>query len=114
MAEILQLELAVRRKEMGEVERSQIACRIVEKHVFGAGIGGIDSAIFRTRMPFVDGRVVLSTGIRTNPGSPSDLIPEVPRLDGLGDFAVDPSFQLPIAVRLQGRKKTVGNPHTIV
>src|ERR1043166_615854 len=114
MTEILQLELAVGRKEMGEVEGSQIACRIVEKHVFRAWIGGIDSAIFRTRMPFVDGGVVLRTGIRTNPGSPSDLIPELPRLDGLGNFAVDPPFELPIAVLLQGSKKTIWNPHAIV
>jgi hypothetical protein len=60
-------------------------------------------------VPFVDGRVVLRPGIRTNPRGPSDLIPEVPRLDGLGDFAVDPSLELPIAVRLQRGKKTVGN-----
>jgi hypothetical protein len=65
-------------------------------------------------MPFVDGGVVLRTGIRANPGGPSDLIPEVPRLDGLGDLAVDPSLELPIAVRLQRRKKIVGNAHTVV
>ena len=114
MAEILQLELPVCREKLGEVERSQIARRIVKEHVFGTRIGGIDTAILWTGVPFVDGGVILRTGIRANPGGPSNLIPEVPRLDSLGDFAVDPSRELPIAVRLQRRKKIVGNAHAIV
>ena len=100
MAEILQLELGVGRKELTEIERGQVTCRIVEEHVFRARIGGIDTAIRRTGMPFVDGGVVLRTGIRANPGGPCDLIPEVPCLEGLGNFAIDPTLQLPIAIRL--------------
>ena len=114
MAEVLQLELAVGREKSGEVERCQIARRIVEKHVFGTRIGGIDTAVFRTGMPFVDGGVVLRAGVRANPGSPSNLIPEIPRLNGLGDFAVDPSLELPIAIRLQHRKEIIGNAYAIV
>ena len=114
MTEILQLKLGVGRKEMSEVERSQVACRIVEKHVFRTGIGGIDTTILRTGVPFVDCRVVLRAWIGTDPGSPGDLVPEFAGLDGLSDFAVCAALHRPVSILLQSFEEAVRDPHAVV
>ena len=96
----------LRRKKLRQIERGEIAGRIVEKHVFRTGVRCVDPAVFRAGMPLIDGRVVLRPRIGTNPGRPSDPVPQIPRLDGLADFPVDSTFELPIAVCLQARQKT--------
>ena len=99
MAEMLQFKLAFRSKKLREIERGEIAGRIVEEHVFRAGIRCIDAPILRTGMPLIDRRIVLRAWIGANPGGPSNPVPEIPCLDGFGDFAVDSSLELPIPVR---------------
>ena len=114
VAERFQVELPLDIEKLGEVERRQVAGRIVEEHVFGTGIGGVDPAVFRARVPFVDGRIVLRAGIGADPGRPGDLVPEVARLDRFADLAVDPAPQFPIAVPFQHVKEPVGNTHAVV
>src|SRR5690349_24850150 len=114
MAEVLQLEFAFWSKKLCQIQRGQVAGRVVQKHVLRARIRRIDATILLTSMPLVDRRVVLRARIGANPCGPGDTVPEVPCLDGLGNFAVDSALELPIAVRFKRRKKIVGDPDAVV
>ena len=79
-----------------------------------ARIGGVDAAVLRAGVPFVDGRVVLRSGIGADPCSPSDLVPELARLDLLDHFAVHPPGERPFAVFFKRLEKAVGDTDTVV
>ena len=74
--------------EFHQVQDGEVAGGIVQEHVFGAGVGGVDAARFRAGVPFVDGGVVLHAGIGTFPGGFGDLVPEVAGPNRLVDPAV--------------------------
>ncbi len=74
--------------ELQQVQRREIARRVVEEHVFRARVRRADRAGRRAGVPVVDGRVELNAGIGACPGGVTDLVPEVLRLDGFGDLAV--------------------------
>ncbi len=65
-------------------------------------------------MPLVDGSVVLSARIGANPRGPGDAVPEITRLDSFGNFPVDPSLELPIAICFQDGEKLIGNAHAVI
>lgn len=114
MAKMLQFELPVCGVKFCEIERGEITSRIIQKHVFGTGVRCVDAAVLRTRMPLIDDGIVLSPRIGTNPGRPSDPVPQLPRLDGLTDFPVRSAFEMPIAVCFERGKKLIGNPDAVV
>ena len=62
--------------EAEQVQRGEIASGIVEEEVFAARVAGVDPAIVRAGVPFVDGGVVLNAGISAAPGSEGNLVPE--------------------------------------
>src|ERR1700733_7701909 len=76
-----------RGNELEQVEAGQVAGRVVEEHVLGARIGGIDAARVLGRVPLVDGGVVLHARIAALPGSLSNFPHEVASLVNLGRFA---------------------------
>src|SRR3546814_9994603 len=59
-----------------EVQRGQVAGRVVEEHVLRAGIGAVDAAGGGAGVPLVDGGVVLHAGIGAGPGGVGDLVPQ--------------------------------------
>src|ERR1700726_5026451 len=73
--------------ELEQVEAGQVARRVIEEHVLGAWVRGIDAARVLGGMPLVDGGVVLHAGVAALPGSFGDLAHEVASLEYLGWFA---------------------------
>ena len=69
-----------------QVDRGEIARRVVEEHVFRARIAGADRSGRRAGVPVVHGGVELQAGIGAGPGRVADLLPQVARLHGLGDL----------------------------
>ena len=100
--------------ERHQVERGQIAGRVVEKHVFRARIGRPDGSRLRAGVPVVDRRVELDAGVGGRPGGVADLFPELARLERLDGLVGDAGFQIPIAILEHGTQKLVRHPHRVV
>ena len=62
-----------------QVERGQVAGRVVEEHVLGAGVGGADLAAAGAGVPVVDRGVVLHARIGGSPRGVADLVPQLAR-----------------------------------
>jgi hypothetical protein len=62
-AELLHVEAAVGVDELHQVEAREIARRVVEEHVLGAGIARVDAPRRLDRIPAIDRRVVLDARI---------------------------------------------------
>src|SRR3546814_14522603 len=67
----LDVEVSGAAAEGHEVQRGQIAGRVVEGHVLRAGIGAVDAGGGGAGGPLVDGGVVLHAGIGAGPGGGS-------------------------------------------
>src|SRR5687768_5502767 len=104
MAEGLDVELAsLHVEELEQIERRQVAGRVVEEHVFGAGVAGVDAPGLGAGVPVVDRGVELKTRIGALPGRFRDLSPQVARLDGLADLRwVGPPTEMPVFVAVDG------------
>ena len=100
--------------ELQQVERGEIAGGVVEEHVFRARIAGADRAGRRAGVPVVDRRVILQAGVGGGPGGVADAVPQLARLQGLGDLMVGAARQGPVGVLLDRREELVGHPHRIV
>ena len=57
-----------------QVDARQIAGAVVHKHVFRAGVAGVDPPAGGTSVPAVDGGVKLDAGIAANPGGLGNLL----------------------------------------
>ena len=66
--------------ERQQVQRGEIAGRVVQEHVFRARIGRADFARGRAGVPVVDRGVELQAGIGAGPGGVADLLPQLARL----------------------------------
>ncbi len=71
------------RAERQQVERGEVARRVVEEHVLRARVRSPDRTRLRARVPVVDGGVELDAGIGRGPGGMADLLPQVARLERL-------------------------------
>ncbi len=111
----LDLEAAGRLVAEGEqVQRRQIAGRIVEEHVFRARIAGADFARGGAGVPVVDRGVVLQARIGRGPGGMADLLPQRAGIERLCDLAVLAIGEVPFAVGLDRLEEAVGDAHRIV
>ena len=80
------VELAAGGEELQQVEAGEVAGGVVEEHVLGAGVGGVDAGGVLAGVPLVDGGVVLHAGVAALPGGLGELVHEVAGavfLDGL-------------------------------
>ena len=68
--------------ERHQVEAREVARRVVEEHVLGARIAGVDAPVGRAGVPLVDRRVVLDARVGAGPRGVRDLVPERARRDG--------------------------------
>src|SRR3546814_3319840 len=100
MPETIDVEFAALRQEGAKVERGQIAGRVVEEHVLRAGIRSVDAPRCRAGVPLVDGRVELQAGVGAGPGGQADAIPQVARLDLLGDRSEEQTSELQSLMRI--------------
>ncbi len=114
MLKRLDIEAFVGAAESHQVEGREITRRVVEEHIFRAGIGGVDPAILRAGVPIIDGSVILQPRIGRLPRSFADLIPQIARLDGFRDFSVGAASQVPIAVPQDRFDEIIGNADGII
>ena len=101
--------------EREQVHRGEIARGVVEEHVFRARIAGADRPRGRAGVPVVHGGVVLQAGIGAGPRGVADLLPQIARLDRLGDLAgLGAPEQIPVGVGLDRLEELVGDAHRVV
>ena len=82
------VELAVVLDELHQVDRRQVAGRVVQEHVLRARVAGVDASRVRAGVPLVDGGVELHAGIAAHPGAFGDRAHQVAGLVGVDHLAV--------------------------
>ena len=97
-----------------QVQRGEVARRVVEEHVFRARIGGADRTRGRAGVPVIDRGVILQAGIGRGPGGVADFFPQIARLQRLRDLAVLAIGQVPGAVVFDRAQEVVGDAHRVV
>src|SRR6202012_1628637 len=75
--EVVDVEASVGEAEFHQVDRGQVAGRVVEVHVLAARVGGVDVARLGAGVPAVDRGVVLDARVGAAPGGVGDLVPTV-------------------------------------
>ena len=110
---ILRLKHAILVKGQ-QVHRGKVAGSIVQKHVFRTGVRPPDRTIFRAGMPGIDRVVILDTRIGTGPCGMPHLIPQIARLQGLGDLAILAVEQFPIAIGGDSLEERIGDADRVV
>src|SRR5579875_1270633 len=110
--------------ELEQIERSQVARRVVEKHVFRARVRGTDAAVRWTSVPFIDGGIELHSRISARPGSEGDLVPKIAGPHGFGRYG-RPAFlarlfffgtpiQMPRTILLYRFHKLIRDAHRVI
>ena len=97
-----------------QVERSKIARRVIEVHVFTAGVAAVDAAGVGGGVPVVDRGVELDTWVGAFPRSFCDLAEQCPCFDCGNRVAVDTADEIPIGVINDSIHKLVGDPNRVV
>ena len=111
----LDVELAVGADELHEVERGEVARRVVEEHVLGARVGRVDPVRVGRGVPLVDGRVVLDARVAAQVGGLGHLAEDVAGLVGVHDFVRgDDRVGLPLPVVDDGLHELVGHADRVV
>ena len=90
-----------------QVHRREIACGVIEEHVFRARIGRVDPARRGAGVPIVHRGVEVQARIRRGPGGIADLLPEVAGLKGLDDLAILAGGEVPLAAGFHGAQELV-------
>src|SRR6202035_4692725 len=107
------IECAVR-GELQKIQAGEIACGVVEEHVFAARVAGVDAVgIFRS-VPAIDGGVVLHSGIATVPGGFGNLAHHFFGFVSGDDCAVANRLGGEIGVADNGVHEVVGDAHGVV
>ena len=116
MLEVANVEARVARAgaERHQVERGEVAGRVVEEHVLRARVRRADRPALGAGVPVVDGGVELDAGVGRGPGGVPDLVPQIARLDGLARLAREPRYELPVFVALDALQELVRHAHRVV
>ena len=114
VAERLDVKFAVGREELHQVERRQVARRVVQEHVLAARVRSVDAARGLAGMPLVDGGVELHARVAALPGRLGDLAHQVARPVG-GRRSIGPYFfGRPVAVGEHGLHELIRDAHAVV
>ena len=108
------IEVAGGVDKLQQVERREVAGRVVEEHVFGARIGRIDATGILRRMPLVDGGVVLHARVAALPGGLGDLLHDVAGFVGLDGEMVLHGVDGEVAIAFDGLHELVGDADGVV
>ena len=100
--------------EAQQVERREVARRVVEEHVFRTRVRGADRTRLRAGVPVVDRRVELDAGIGGSPGGEADLLPEVAGFQRLRNFVAEAGAEIPILVIGDGVQEFIRHAHRVV
>ncbi len=108
------IELPVGPDEFHQIQRCQIASRIVQEHVFRAGIRRIDPSRVLRRVPAVDRRVELHPRIAALVRRFRNLAHQVASLEPLHRLPRQARPRPPVAVALHRFHEFVGRAHAVV
>ena len=108
--ESFHVERAVLIAEFHEVQRCQVARRIVDEHELAARIRRVDRPGSRTGMPFVDRRVKLHPRIAAYPRTFGNKIHQLPRRMLLGRLTGGYRMRGPLAVFFHRLHEFIGRP----
>ena len=109
------VERAVGAAELHQVQRGQVAGRVVDVHVLAARVRGVDAPGVGAGVPAVDRRVVLHARVGAAIGGLGDLAHQLARADRLADgLAGRAGDQAPLAVLLDRLHELVGHAHRVV
>ena len=114
VAERAHVELAALVDELHQVERREIARRVVQMHVLAARIRRVDAPAGGAGVPGVDGGVELHAGVAACVRGLGNHVEHLARGTSLGDFARLDEVRLPIGVVEHGLHEAVGRAHTVV
>ena len=112
--EAMGVERVVLLEEREEVQRRQVAGRVVEAHVFRAWVRCIDATGLRVRMPVVDRVVVLNARIGAGPCRLAHRPEEPLGVDGLDDAAVSAGGEAEGLAVLDRAHEQIGHPNRVV
>ncbi len=100
--------------ELHQVDRREVAARVVEEHELGAWVRRVDPARVRDRVPAVDGRVELDARVGAAPRGLRDLLHELARPVSPRHGARRPPARLPLAVLDAGAHEVIRHAHRVV
>ena len=98
MLEGFHVEAAIVLTKLDEIQRREVASRVVQEHIFRARIAGADRAGGRAGVPVIDGGVKLDAGVRARPGGMADGVPEIAGPEGTVLLIVGAPAQRPLTV----------------
>ena len=111
----LDVEAGVLVVEAHQVQRGQVAGRVVEEHVLRARVRGVDAGRVRAGMPVVDGGVELHAGIAAEVGRLGHLAHQLAGLERAHDLLrLGDRPGLPVEVLLVRVHEVVGDAHGVV
>ena len=100
--------------EVQEVYGRKVAGRVVEEHVFRAGVGRPDLSVLGTGVPCIYRVVILNTRVGAGPRRVPYVLPEVLGTDRPRDLVVGPAAQFPVAILFHRLHEGIGHSHRIV
>ncbi len=110
----VEVERPVGPLERNQVQRGQVARRVVQKDVLTARVCCPDAAAGGGGVPLLDGGVELDPGVGALPGRLGDLTPQVTGPDRLHHPTVGAGGQVPVGVVEHRLDELVGQAHRVV
>ena len=108
------VKLAVGTEVLHQVERSQVAGRVVQEHVLRARIRRVDAVGGLAGMPAIHGGVVLHAGIAAAPGGIRHFAQQVARAEFFAGLAVVDVASPPVAIFFYCPHEVVGDAYGVV
>jgi len=105
------IENPVRALELHQVQRSEIAGRVIDENVFRAGIGGMDRLGAFAGVPLLNGPVVLQPRVTADPGALGDLLQQQAGVLFLQRLAGGDAARPPFPPRFGGFHERVADAH---
>ena len=112
--EAVDVEALVRVAEHHQVQRGEVARRVVQEHVFRARVGRADRSRLGAGVPVVDGGVELDAGIGRGPGREADFLPQVARFERLDRAPAEPRREVPVLVVDHRVQELIRHAHRVV
>ena len=114
LREQLGVEGVVVLEELQQVQRSEVARGVVQRHVLRARVGRGDPPGLGVGVPVVDRVVVLQARVGALPRGGGDLAPQVAGVDGLDDLAGLAGAQTEVGALLDRAHELVADAHGVV